>query len=80
MRSVVDEEVIVAVELEQIEAEHKLLQDRLSLERDGAIQVGLILRPQHGAVNLAVELLKKMRFAQGCHVICPVGSNKKTKY
>jgi len=62
--------VIVAVELELIEAEHKLLQNGLCLERDGAIQVGFILGSEDSAVDLAVELLQEMSFTEGCHVIC----------
>lgn len=76
--AVVDQEVVVAVQLKLIEAEHEFLQDRFCLERDGTIQVWLILRSQNRPVDLAVQLLQEMSLAQGCHVICPSDIKKHT--
>lgn len=69
--SVVNEQVIVTVELKLIETQHETLQDRLRLECDEAIQIVLVLRPQNGAIDLAIELLQKMALAKRSHVICP---------
>lgn len=57
MRAVVDVEVIVAVQLEEVEAQHETLQDRVRLEGDNAVQVAFVLRPQHSAIYLAIQLL-----------------------
>ena len=68
--SVEDQKMIITIKLELVEAEHKFLEDRLCLECDGAVQIGLVLRPQHSAVDLSVQLLQEMSLAQGRHVIC----------
>lgn len=67
--AVVDEQVVVAVELQLVEAQHETLQDRVRLERDDTVQVGLVLRAQQRAVDLAVLLLQKVVLAQRTHVI-----------
>lgn len=67
--AIVNEQVIVAVELQLIEAQHEPLQDRFRLEGHDAIDVRVVLRAEHGAVDLAVDLLQKVALAQRCHVI-----------
>ena len=69
MCAVVDEQVIIAVELELVETQHETLQDRLRLECYNAVQIRFILRSEHGTVNLPIELLQKVVFAQRRHVI-----------
>ena len=64
MGAVIDEKMIVAIELELVEAKHKTLQDGLRLERDDAIEVRFVLRPQHSAIDFAVELLQKVVLAE----------------
>ncbi len=68
--AVVDEQMIVAVELKLIEAEHETLEDRFRLESDEAIQIVLVLWPQNGPIDFAIKLLQKMALAQRRHVIC----------
>lgn len=43
MGSIVDEQMVVAVQLQHVEAQHKALQDRVRLEGDDAVQVALVL-------------------------------------
>ena len=40
-----------------------------NLEGDDAIEIGFVLRSDNGAVDFAVQLLKKVRFAQRRHMI-----------
>ena len=70
MGAVVDEQMIVAVELELVEAQHEPLQDGLRLEGNDAVQIGFVLRTQNSAVDLAIELLQEVVLAQRRHVIC----------
>ena len=72
--AVVDEQVVVTVKLELIETEHEPLEDRFGLEGDEAVQVGFVLRPQHGSIDLAIKLLQEMALAQRRHVICTTSS------
>jgi hypothetical protein len=53
--SVVDEQVIVAVQIEHLEAQHEALQDRVRLEGEDAVEVALIARHNLGAVDLPVR-------------------------
>jgi len=69
MGAVVDEQMIVAVELELVEAQHEPLQDGLRLEGNDAVQIGFVLRTQNSAVDLAIELLQEVVLAQRRHVI-----------
>jgi len=70
MGSIVDQQVIVAVELQHVEAEHKALQHRVRLEGDDAVQIPLILRPEHCSIDLPVKLLQEVVLAQRLHVVC----------
>lgn len=68
--SVVDEQVVVTVQVEHVEPQHEALQDRVCLEGDDAVETLLVLRAQHGAVDLPVQLLQEVVLAQRLHVIC----------
>lgn len=57
-------EVVVAVQLQQVEVQHKPLQYRVRLERDGAVEVPLIPRPDHASVQLSILTLEKVILAQ----------------
>lgn len=70
MRSIVHVQMIVAVQLQHIEAQHEALQNGMRLEGDDAVQIAFVLRPQHGPIDFAVQLLEKVVFAQRLHVIC----------
>lgn len=52
--AIVHVEVVVAVQLQQVEVQHEPLQDAVRLERDGAVQVALISRPEYPAIQLAI--------------------------
>lgn len=69
MGSIVDQQVIVAVQLEHVEAQHEALEDRVRLEGDDAVQVAFVLRPEHGPVDLSVQLLQEVVLAQRLHVV-----------
>lgn len=69
MRSIVHVQVIVTVQLQHVEAQHKALQYGVRLERDDAVQIAFVLRPEYGALDLAVQLLQKVVLAQRLHVI-----------
>lgn len=69
VRAVVHVQVIVAVHLHHVEAQHEALQNGVRLERDDAVQVALVLRPEYGTLNLAVDLLQEMVLANRLHVI-----------
>ena len=56
VRAVVDEELVVAVHLELLEAQHEPLQDGLRLEGHHAVDVALVLREDHGAVHGARDV------------------------
>lgn len=62
-------QVIVAVQLQEVEPEHEPLQDRVRLERDHAVEIPLVPRPEHRAVDLPVELLQEVVLAEGLHRI-----------
>jgi len=70
MGSIVDQQVIVAVELQHVEAEHEALQHRVRLEGDDAVQIPLILRPEHCSIDLPIKLLQEVVLAQRLHVVC----------
>lgn len=67
--SIVDKQMVIAVQLEHVEAQHKALQDRVRLEGDDAVQVALVLWPEHGSIDFAIELLQKVILAQWLHVV-----------
>lgn len=69
MGSIVDQQVIVAVELQHVEAEHEALQHRVRLEGDDAVQIPLILRPEHCSIDLPIKLLQEVVLAQRLHVV-----------
>ena len=64
MGAVVNVEMIVAVELEEIEAHHEALENRMRLECDYAVEIALVLRPQKCSVDFPVDLLKEVVFAK----------------
>lgn len=70
VRTVIHVQVIVAVQLQHVEAQHEPLQYGVRLERDDAVQIALVLRPEHGALDLAVQLLQEVVLTQRLHVIC----------
>lgn len=74
MGPVVDQQVIVAVQLQHIEAQHEPLQHRVRLEGDDAVQVAFVLGPQYGAVNLPVQLLQEVVLAQRLHVVWKINN------
>lgn len=41
--SIVDKQMVIAVQLEHVEAQHEALQDRVRLEGDDTVQVALVL-------------------------------------
>ena len=51
MGAVVDVELVVAVDGELLEPDHEPLEDRLRLEGDDAVDVALVPRGHHGAVD-----------------------------
>ena len=51
MRAVVDDEFVIAVEGQFLEADHEALQDGLGLEGDDAVEVALVERGDHGTVH-----------------------------
>lgn len=63
MSAIVHVEVVVAVELQQVEVQHEPLQDAMRLERHRAVQVALVARPEHTAVELAVLPLEEVVLA-----------------
>lgn len=63
MGAIVHVEMVVAVELQQVEVQHEALQDAVRLEGDGAVQIALVARPQHAAVQLAVLALQEVVLA-----------------
>lgn len=69
MRAIVHVQMVVAVQLQHIEAQHEALQNRVCLEGDDAVQIAFVLRPKDGTVDFAVELLEEVVFAQRLHVI-----------
>jgi len=69
MGSIVDQQVIVTVELQHVEAEHEALQHRVRLEGDDAVQIPLILRPEHCSIDLPIKLLQEVVLAQRLHVV-----------
>ena len=50
VRAVVDDERVVAVDLEPLEPEHEPLQDGLGLEGGHAVQVALVVGDDDGAI------------------------------
>lgn len=70
MRAVVDVKVIVAVELQLVEAQHEPLKDAMRLESDGAVEIPLVLRYQNGTVDFCVEIPHEVLFAHVGHLIC----------
>lgn len=62
--------MIIAVEMKHVKTKHETLQYGMSLECYDAIKIPFILRTKNSAVNLAIELLQEVVFAQGLHVIC----------
>lgn len=54
MLTVEDVQVIVAVELEHLEAQHEPLQDRVGLEGHNTLEIPLVLRHNFSAFNLPV--------------------------
>lgn len=64
MSAIVDEQMVIAVELQLIKAQHKSLQDGLRLEGDDAIEIRFVLRSQNGTVDLAIQLLQEMVLAE----------------
>lgn len=63
MSSVVDEQVVVAVQMQHVEPQHEALKNRVGLESDDAVQTLLVLRPQHSTVDLPVQLLQEVVLA-----------------
>ena len=64
MSAIINEQMVVAVELQLIKAQHKSLQDGLRLEGDDAIEIRFVLRSQNGTVDLAIQLLQEMVLAE----------------
>jgi len=67
--SIIDKQMIIAIQLEHIESEHETLQDRVRLKGDHTVQVAFDLGPKYSSINFAVKLLKKVILAQRLHVI-----------
>lgn len=57
MGSIIDEQMIIAVQLEHVEAQHEALQYRVRLKGDDTVQVAFVLGPQDSAINFTVKLL-----------------------
>ena len=72
MGPVIYEEVVIAVQLEEVEAQHEALQDGVGLEGYDTVQVPLVLGLQHRAVYLPVQQRQEVVFAQRRHVICNI--------
>ncbi len=53
MSAVVDDELVVAVDSQVLEADHESLEDRLGLEGDDAVQLALVVGRHDGAVDHA---------------------------
>jgi len=72
MGSIVDQQVIVAVELQHVEAEHEALQHRVRLEGDDAVQIPLILRPatRHPCWLSSLQMLQRQNYACMCVRVC----------
>lgn len=51
VRTVVDDELVVAIDPQPLETEHEALQDRLGLERDNAVHIQLIVAGDDSAVD-----------------------------
>ncbi|PSN29827.1 hypothetical protein C0J52_28086 [Blattella germanica] len=64
MGTIIDEEMIVAVQLKEIETEHETLEDGVRLECDDAIQIPLVLGLQYRAVYLPIQQRQEVIFAQ----------------
>jgi hypothetical protein len=64
MGTVVYEEMIIAVQLQEVEPEHEPLQDRMGLEGDDAVEVPLVLRLQHSPVYLPVQQRQEVVLAE----------------
>lgn len=62
--------MIVAVQLESIELQHKPLKYAVRLEGDGAIEISLVLRRENGPVYLPVEIPQEVVFADVAHENC----------
>lgn len=60
-------QVIVAVQLQKVEPQHEPLQNRMRLERNHAVEIPLIPRPENGPVDLPVQLLEEVVLAEGLH-------------
>lgn len=54
MCPIIHNQMIVAVELQQVKMQHEPLQDAVRLKRHRAVQVAFITGPEHASVNLAV--------------------------
>lgn len=65
VRPVVDEQMIVAVQGEFLEAEHKLLQNSIRLKRDGTVEIILRLARDDGPIDLLVERVDALAKAKG---------------
>lgn len=61
---IVDVKMVVAVHLQEVEAQHEPLQDRMRLERYDTVQVPLVLGPKDSAIDFPIELLEEVILAQ----------------
>lgn len=77
---VVDEQVVVAVQLEALEPQHEPLEDGVRLEGDGALQVPLAPGSEHGALDHAVVLLQEGVVAQLRHRVEIVAIGRGERY
>lgn len=80
MGAVVNVQMVVAVQLQEVEPEHEPLQDRVGLERDDAVQVALVLRPEHRAIYLPVQVHEEVVLAQRLHRVCNNKQQNKFKF
>lgn len=67
--TVVYEEMVVAVELQEVEAKHETLQDGMRLKGDDTVEVPLVLRLEHRPVYLPVQERQEVVLTQRRHVI-----------
>ena len=69
MGTIVYEEMVIAVQLQEIKPQHETLQDGVCLEGDDAIQVPFVLWLQHCAVYLPVLKRQEVVLALRRHVV-----------
>jgi hypothetical protein len=69
MGPIIYEEMVIAVELQEVETQHEALQDGVCLERDDSVQVPFVLRLQNCAIYLPVLKRQEVVLALRRHVV-----------